>query len=103
MWTTYDVFVNRIKYKGYTKGYIKLYKDYNGSITGRKYLAFIANPYLPAARNTKYEIDSDQYALMELLKFMFQSDLRNGHEIWIYIPSSRMRNLLRTWISENSL
>lgn len=103
MWTTYDVFVNKIKNKGYTKGYIKLYKDYNGTLTGRKYLAFIANPFLPATRSSRYEIDSDQYALMELLKFMFQSDLRDGKEVWIYLPSSRMRRLLRQWIEENSL
>lgn len=104
LWTTYTCAVNKIKDKRFTRGFIKLYQDYGDSLNGRKYLAFIANPYLPAKRkSTNFEIDSDQFALMELLKFMFQSDLKLGKEIWIYIPSSRMRELLRGWIKKSKV
>ena len=49
-----------------------------------------------------YEITENQYALTKLLQFMFKSALSKGNEIWIYIPSKRMRNLLNSWI-ENDL
>ena len=39
----------------------------------------------------------------ELLQFIFKSALSKGSEIWIYIPSIRMRNLLKQWINKNSL
>lgn len=48
-----------------------------------------------------FEITEDQYALTELLQFMFKSALSNGKDIWIYIPSKRMRNLLKTWIEKD--
>lgn len=35
------------------------------------------------------------------MQFMFQSALIHGKEIWIYIPSIRMRTLLKKWIKEN--
>lgn len=37
------------------------------------------------------------------MQFMFQSALIHGKEIWIYIPSIRMRTLLKKWIKENPL
>ena len=41
--------------------------------------------------------------LTELLQFIFKSALSKGSEICIYIPSIRMRNLLKQWINENSI
>ena len=37
-----------------------------------------------------------------MLQFIWRSAIRNGEEIWVYIPSIRMRNLLKQWIEENS-
>ena len=47
-------------------------------------------------------VDEDGYALSEMLQFIWRSAIRNGEEIWVYIPSVRMRNLLKQWIDENS-
>lgn len=49
------------------------------------------------------EIDEDGFALSEMLQFIWRSAIRDGKEIWIYIPSVRMRNLLKMWIDKNSL
>ena len=51
----------------------------------------------------KITIDEDGYALSEMLQFIWRSAIRDGKEIWIYIPSVRMRSLLKQWINENSL
>ena len=48
------------------------------------------------------EVDEDGFALSEMLQFIWRSAIRDGKEIWIYVPSARMRELLRDWIAENS-
>ncbi len=40
------------------------------------------------------KLDINQYALSEMLQWIFRSAIRNNQEITIYIPSERMRNLL---------
>lgn len=43
-------------------------------------------------------INEDNYACSELIQWIFRSAIRNGKEIWIYIPSQRMRELLLNWL-----
>lgn len=38
------------------------------------------------------------YALSILIQWVFRSAIRNGKKIKIYIPSERMRYLLKEWI-----
>lgn len=42
-------------------------------------------------------LDRDNYALSQLLQWMWRSRLRDGKEVSIYIPSQRMRELLESW------
>ena len=42
--------------------------------------------------------DEDRYALSVMVQWIFRSAVRNGKDIWIYIPSSRMRRLLCEWL-----
>ncbi|MEA1973836.1 MAG: hypothetical protein U9N34_11170, partial [Candidatus Cloacimonadota bacterium] len=44
------------------------------------------------------KVDQDDYALSEMLQWIFRSGVRNGEVITIYIPSRRMRNLLEEWL-----
>ena len=45
---------------------------------------------------TKY--DEDMYALSEMIQFICRSAVRKHEDIWVYIPSRRMRNLLNNYI-----
>ena len=45
-----------------------------------------------------YVLDEDQFALSELLQWIWRSAIRKGEPINLYIPSSRMRNLLQEWL-----
>lgn len=49
------------------------------------------------------KVDEDGWALSEMIQFLFRSALRSGQEINVYIPSVRMRNLLKQWIKDNPL
>ena len=108
IWTTFTKYKDCIKGKGYTKGFIpcnaRAVNDYRECTA----LAYTINRYFnPALKNfflqNDIRVEEDQYALSELIQWIFRSALRDGKEITIYIPSKRMRELLQQWIIENSL
>ena len=66
-------------------------------------LAYLINRYINpfvkdffATKDIKF--DEDTYALSELLQWIWRSRIRNSESINLYIPSSRMRNLLINWL-----
>ena len=44
------------------------------------------------------KVDEDLYALSEMIQWIWRSQIRNGEKINIYIPSTRMRLLLKSWL-----
>ena len=45
-------------------------------------------------------MDSDKLATSEMVQWLWRSQLRDGKEIWLYMPSKRMRQLLIKWVEE---
>ena len=101
LWTTYEEFREEIKGKGFGRAFVYLSDDTDKDYSDRTYLAYIANNFYPATMQNNYEVTENQYALTELLQFIFKSALSKGNEIWIYIPSKRMRKLLKDWIEKD--
>lgn len=48
------------------------------------------------------EIDNDQFALSEMIQFIWRSAIRDNQPITVYIPSERMRGLLIGWMNSIS-
>ena len=72
----------------------------------RTYVAYMVNRFIdPNIKkffmSKDIEIDEDQFALSEMLQWIWRSAIRDGNGIKLYIPSSRMRNLLIDWINKN--
>jgi hypothetical protein len=46
-------------------------------------------------------LDEDLYALSEMIQWIWRSRIRekDPKPIWVFIPSKRMRHLLRYWLS----
>lgn len=70
-------------------------------------VAYLVNRFLDpnltkffAARGI--EIDNDQFALSEMIQFIWRSAIRDNQPITVYIPSERMRNLLIDWMNSIS-
>lgn len=58
-----------------------------------------ANPFIKQFFSKKgVDIEEDRLALSELIQWMFRSRVRDGKSIDIYIPSQRMRNLLKDYL-----
>lgn len=47
-----------------------------------------------------YPINEEQFAISELIQWLYRSRIRNGQNISVYIPSVRMRELLICWMNE---
>lgn len=47
-------------------------------------------------------INSDKYALSEMVQWIWRSAIRDNKPISIFVPSKRMRTLLSRWVDESS-
>ncbi len=45
------------------------------------------------------QVDGDVYALSIMIQWIWRSAIRNGQEVWLYLPSKRMRTLLTRWMA----
>ena len=108
IWTTFKDYEYKLRGKGYSKGFLPLNARAMNEYRDRDCIAYPVNRFLnPFVKRffttNNIDIDEDGYALTEMLQFIWRSAIRDGKEIWIYIPSVRMRRLLTDWISKNSL
>ena len=107
IWTTFKDYQSLLKGKGYTKGYLPLNSRATNEYRDRTSVVYPVNRYLnPFVKNffniNGIDVDENGFALSEMLQFIWRSAIRDGKEVWVYIPSVRMRNLLKQWIKQNS-
>lgn len=103
LWTTFVEYKSQLKGSGYSKGFLscnaRAINEYRDCVSVAYTINKYFNPYVK-----KYfllngiRVEEDQYALSELIQWIFRSALRDGKEITLYIPSRRMRTLLEDWI-----
>ena len=106
MWTTFKDYISKCKGEGYTKGFVACNARATNDYKHKKNLAYLINSFnnprvLQFFIQRGIEIDEETYALSELIQWMFRSQLRENKPINIYIPSERMRNLLKNWLNES--
>ena len=107
MWTTFQEYKNDIKGKGFTKGFVACNSRATNDYADKIGLAYLVNRYInPLIKNfflsNNIEVNEDEYALSEMLQWIFRSKIRKGEGIIIYIPSYRMRKLLKNWLEDTS-
>ena len=107
IWTTFKDYKDSLKGKGYTKGFLPCNARATNEYRERINVAYPINKYInPFIKNfftmNNISVNEDGYALSEMLQFIWRSAIRDGKEIWVYIPSIRMRTLLKDWIEQNS-
>lgn len=107
LWASYKDHVGKLRGKGYANRHIPINSRATNDYRDRRVLAYTVNLYM----NVEYihfmeslgiETDNDGYALSTMIQWIWRSAIRDGEEIWIYIPSRRMRELLQNWIAEVS-
>jgi hypothetical protein len=88
---------------GYTYAFIPCNCRATNDFSDRSRLAYCVNRFLhPTIKHFFFErgitINEDDFALSEFVQWIWRSRIRNGEPIEIYIPSKRMRNLLKKWL-----
>lgn len=103
LWTTFADYKSYVAGKGYTKGFIPLNSRATNNYRDRTVVAYSVNRFMnPIIKNFLLEsniiIDEEGFALSEMLQFLWRSGVRDGKRITVYIPSIRMRRLLKRWL-----
>ena len=103
MWTSFKDYKKILSGKGYTNSFVSVNARATNEFRDRKHLAYCTNiflnPIIKQFFQTKnVKILEETYALSELVQWVWRSAIREGNEIWLYIPSSRMRELLENWL-----
>lgn len=107
MWSTYLPYKDHIAGKDLKHNFVPFNSRATNAYSDRTCLAYLVNIYLnPFVKRYFVEngakVDEDRYALSEMIQWIWRSAIREGKEIQIYVPSSRMRNLLTDWLEEVS-
>ncbi len=108
LWTTFVDFKSQLSSKGYGRAFVSINMRASNKYKDRISIAYPVNRYINTGVKNFFlkhdiTIDEDGFAVSEMLQFIWRSAIREGNEIWIYIPSIRMRTLLQNWINENSV
>lgn len=105
-WTTIKKYRPYIRGRGYSNAFVSFNKRATNEYSNCHNLAYCLNLYMmPWIKNYLVrigsgEVNQDMYALSLLIQWIFRSAIRNREEIWIYIPSKRMRWLLTEWLEK---
>lgn len=105
MWSTYISAKSKLKGKGYSNSFVRFNARAENGYGDRTALVYALNVYMNVGRKLYLtsrgaEIDDDRYALSTMVQWIWRSAIRNGQDIYIYIPSRRMRTLLINWMEE---
>lgn len=107
MWTSFksarDKIIDR-KTKRFNNSFLQISARATNAYRDRTRLAYLANRFIDPNilkwfSKKDIAIDADEFALSEMLQWIWRSAIRDGETIDLYIPSERMRNLLTKWMN----
>ena len=103
IWTTLKKAKNKITPRGYKDSFVSINLRATNNYRQARYIIYAVNinpnGIVKGFLASKgISIDSDSYALSEMLQFIWRTRIRDGESIDIYIPSPRMTKLLCCWL-----
>lgn len=107
LWGCFKSYGHMVQGKGYAKSFLTFNAKATNAYRDRKYLIYIVNLFMNVNDKRFYQshgidVDEDAYALSIMVQWIWRSAIRDGDEIYLYIPSKRMRTLLINWIEKTS-
>lgn len=103
MWTTFKTYKDALKGSGFSNGFVSCNARATNQYANCSNCAYLINKFVHPFV-TKFfidhnqEIDQSAYALSEMLQWIWRSQIRCGKPITVYIPSERMRTLLKEFL-----
>lgn len=107
MWGVFKSDFQKLRGKGYTKAYLVFNARATNEYRNKDHLIYLSNIFMNPNDAMFYEqhgvqVDDDMYALSIMVQWIWRSAIRDGKEIYLYIPSKRMRTILQNWIEATS-
>jgi len=109
MWTSFAIHKMDFVAKNInSKHWVALNSRATNKYGNKTALAYMINRYMNPFYDAffsfrKVELDQDGFALSELVQWIFRSAIRNNEQIILYIPSWRMRSLLKAYLENRPL
>ena len=105
LWTTFKEARSELSGGGYARGFAAINSKATNKYGDRHNVAYMADRYLNPFLDRYFkdhgiEINEDAYALSSMLQFIWRSAIRNGEPIKLFVPSRRMRCLLKQWLND---
>lgn len=105
MWTTFKDYQPKLKGRGYSKGFVSCNARATNEYKHKTILAYTINKYMnPIVKgyfdDHNVKVNEDLFAVSELVQWIWRSAIREGQPVKLYIPSKRMRELLKRWLNE---
>ena len=108
-WTTFKTCQPKLKGPAYSgKGcWIPLNTKATNDFKHKRSMAYLSNRFLPPVLSNFFvhrgvEINDDIFAISEMVQVIWRTAIREDEPIHLYIPSERMRNLLKLWLKCDS-
>lgn len=100
---TYKGAEAKLKGLGYSKSFVQFNARATNEYRGRYILAYAVNLYMNVGDKLFYksrgiEPSDDMYALSTMVQWIWRSAIRDGNDVYLYLPSKRMRSILTDWI-----
>lgn len=99
-WTTYYEYKDIVKAKGSIKKFTSIGSDRN--IRKSKHLAFLCNIFHNDFKirdlDIEEQVQKDKIPLMVLVRWILANMDKNEDVVTLYLPSKRMRDLLKEWL-----
>ena len=106
LWTCFKDYKPKLEGKGYIKGFLACNARATNDYRHKTAIAYPINVYMnpiiinffKAQEITIEKSQQEEYALSEMLQWLWRSAIREDKPINLYIPSCRMRGILKKWL-----
>lgn len=107
-WTSFKKVKTQLTGKGYGRGFLPNNLRATNDYIDKTSLAYLCNIfYLPPIRgyftDRNIPVYEDLFALSEMIQWLWRGQIRRGDPIHVFIPSSRMRGLLKVWLESDTI
>jgi hypothetical protein len=105
LWSVFSKATPYIRDKGFLHSDLAFNTKATNDYRDKTVLAYCVNVFMQTCVKQHFiangiKVDEERYALSIMVQWIWRSAIRDGKEVWIYVPSKRMRDLLINWISE---
>lgn len=107
-WTTFIKARAYLAGRGYSKGFLPNNLRATNAYIEKTSMAYLCNTfYHPFIKgyftDRNIPVYEDLFALSEMIQWLWRGQIRRGDPIHVYIPSQRMRKLLKMWLESNNI